>query len=66
MSVDQRQAAPPGQVPGASARSGASHRGEAISADSTNAIKLSELSKVFGHGRDAIADSKAREGAVGK
>jgi NitT/TauT family transport system ATP-binding protein len=53
MSVDQRQAAPPGTLPGASARSGASNGG-AIGADSTDAIKISELSKVFGHGRDAV------------
>ena len=54
MSVDQRQAAPPGTLPGASARSGASNGGEAIGADGTTAIRISELSKVFGHGRDAV------------
>ena len=54
MSVDQRQAAPPGQVPGASARSGTATGDEVIGADGAEAIKISELSKVFGHGRDAV------------
>jgi len=54
MSVDQRQAAPPGTLPGASARSGASSGGDVIGAEGTTAIKISELSKVFGHGRDAV------------
>ena len=54
MSVDQRQAAPPGTPLGASARSGASNGGEVIEADDTTAIKISELSKLFGHGRDAV------------
>ncbi len=54
MSIDQRQAAPPGQVPGASARSGIATGDEVIGADGTAAIKISELSKVFGHGRDAV------------
>ena len=54
MSVDQRQAAPPGVLPGASARSGASNGGDAIGAEGATAIKISDLSKVFGHGRDAV------------
>ncbi len=54
MSLDQRQAAPPGTLPGAPARSGASNGGEVIGADSTTAIRISELSRVFGHGRDAV------------
>jgi NitT/TauT family transport system ATP-binding protein len=54
MSVDQRQAAPPGVLPGASARPGTVTGDDMTGADSTNAINISELSKVFGHGRDAV------------
>jgi NitT/TauT family transport system ATP-binding protein len=54
MSIDQRQAAPPGRVPGASARSGTATGDEVIGADGTEAIKISALSKVFGHGREAV------------
>jgi len=43
MSVDQRQAAPPGRVPGASARQ-----------DPATAIQISEVSKAFGHGRSTL------------
>jgi NitT/TauT family transport system ATP-binding protein len=44
VSVDQRQATPPGRVPGASARPGSFAR----------AIEISEVSKAFGHGRGTL------------
>ena len=53
MSVDQRQAAPPGSLPGASARSG-SVTGDLDGMDNTTAIRISEVSKAFGHGRDTL------------
>ena len=53
MSLDQRQAAPPGSPPGASARSG-TPPGDLDGMDNTTAIKISEVSKAFGHGRDAL------------
>jgi NitT/TauT family transport system ATP-binding protein len=53
MSVGQRQAAPPGLVPGASAHP------EPFPVDgpdgtSTTAIQISEVSKAFGHGRSTL------------
>ena len=56
MSLDQRQinqhqAAPPGDFPGASARPGILTSDGPIGA---SAIKISEVSKVFGHGRNAV------------
>src|SRR5215813_10897637 len=59
MSLDQRQinqhqAAPPGDFPGASARPGILTSDGPIGADGTSAIKISEVSKVFGHGRNAV------------
>jgi len=53
MSVDQRQAAPPGSLPGASARSG-SVTGDPDGMDNTIAIRISEVSKAFGHGRATL------------
>ena len=53
MSVDQRQAAPPDIVPGASARSGSPARGEP-GPDGTTAIRISEVSKAFGRGRNTL------------
>jgi len=53
MSVDQRQAAPPGSLPGASARSG-SVTGDPDGMDNTTAIRISEVSKAFGHGRATL------------
>ena len=53
MSLDQRQAAPPGSHPGASARSG-TLPGDLDSMDNTTAIKISEVSKSFGYGRDTL------------
>jgi len=53
MSVDQRQAAPPGSLPGASARSG-SVTGDLDGMDNTTAIRISEVSKAFGHGRATL------------
>ena len=50
MSVGQRQAAPPELVPGASARSGPDDPAMA----GTTAIRISEVSKVFGHGRSTL------------
>jgi NitT/TauT family transport system ATP-binding protein len=45
MSLDQRQVAPPGPVPGASARP---------EETGTAAIQISEVSKAFGHGRSML------------
>ena len=54
MSLDQRQAAPPGGLPGASARSGAL-TGDALNgADNTTAISISEVSKAFGRGQTTL------------
>ena len=53
MSTVQRQAAPPGPVPGASARSAPSSHGEPGLPD-TAAIRISEVSKAFGHGRSTL------------
>jgi NitT/TauT family transport system ATP-binding protein len=53
MSVDQRQAAPPGLVPGASARSGAATPGDPA-AGGTTAVRVSEVSKTFGQGRSTL------------
>jgi sulfonate transport system ATP-binding protein len=53
MSLDQRQAAPPGLVPGASARSAPTSSGEPGLPDTT-AIRISEVSKAFGHGRGTL------------
>ena len=54
MSVDQRQAAPPGGLPGASARSGAM-TGDALNgADNTTAIAISEVSRAFGRGKTTL------------
>src|SRR5262249_12378110 len=57
MSIDQRQinhhqAAPPGDLPGASARPGTSDG--PIGVDGTTALRISDVSKVFGHGRDTV------------
>jgi NitT/TauT family transport system ATP-binding protein len=53
MSILQRQATPPGLVPGASART--EHvNGSIPEPASTTAIRISEVSKVFGRGRDAL------------
>jgi NitT/TauT family transport system ATP-binding protein len=59
MSIDQRQinhhqAAPSGDLPGASARPGTIPSDSPIGADGTTAIRISEVSKVFGHGRDTV------------
>ena len=59
MSIDQRQinhhqGAPSGDLPGASARLGTITSDGPIGADGTTAIRISEVSKVFGHGRDAV------------
>jgi NitT/TauT family transport system ATP-binding protein len=53
MSLDQRQAAPPGLVPGASARSAPGSPGEPGLPDTT-AVRISEVSKAFGHGRSTL------------
>jgi NitT/TauT family transport system ATP-binding protein len=53
MSIDQRQAAPPG-LPGASARPGTVTDDGVDGADGITAIQISEVSKVFGHGRDTV------------
>ena len=53
MSLDQRQAAPPGLVPGASARSAPSSSREPGLPDTT-AVRISEVSKAFGHGRSTL------------
>src|SRR5258708_37630072 len=53
MSLDQRQAAPPGLLRGASARSGMNGSGLAGSDDPT-AIRISEVSKAFGHGKTTL------------
>ena len=53
MSLDQRQAAPPGHLPGASARSGAL-TDSLDGADGTTAISISEVSKAFGHGKTTV------------
>ena len=49
MSIGQQQAAPPGELPGASARPGGM-----TGADGTTAIRISEVSKAFGHARDRV------------
>ena len=49
MSIGQQQAAPPGELPGASARPG-----DMTGADGTTAIRISEVSKAFGHARDRV------------
>jgi len=54
VSLDQRQAAPPGQLPGASARSGAVNGHALNGADGTTAISISEVSKAFGHGKTTL------------
>ena len=54
MSLDQRQAAPPGLLPGASARSGAVTNDALNGADGTTAISISEVSKAFGHGKTTL------------
>ena len=53
MSLDQRQAAPPELVPGASARSAPSSPREPGLPDTT-AVRISEVSKAFGHGRSTL------------
>ncbi len=53
MSLDQRQAAPPGHLPGASARSG-TMTDSLDGADGTTAISISEVSKAFGHGKTTV------------
>jgi len=53
MSLDQRQAAPPELVPGASARSAFPAPGEPGPAGPT-AIRVSEVSKAFGRGRGTL------------
>ena len=54
MSLDQRQAAPPGVLPGAPARSGAMTNDALNGADGTTAISISEVSKAFGHGKTTL------------
>jgi NitT/TauT family transport system ATP-binding protein len=53
MSLDQRQAAPPGLVPGASARSEPTSPGDP-DVPGTTAVQISEVSKAFGYGRDTL------------
>ena len=53
MSLDQRQAAPPGHLPGASARSSAM-TDSLDGADGTTAISISEVSKAFGRGKTTV------------
>ena len=53
MSIDQHQAAPPGLVPGASARPAPGTPGDPATAGTT-AIRISEVSKAFGHGRSTL------------
>jgi NitT/TauT family transport system ATP-binding protein len=50
MSLDQHQVAPPELVPGASARSGSGPPATA----GTAAVRISEVSKAFGHGRTTL------------
>jgi len=54
MSVDQRQAAPPGEFPGASARPGDLNGDGTTGADGTTAIRISDVSKAFGHGKATV------------
>jgi NitT/TauT family transport system ATP-binding protein len=54
MSVDQRQAAPPGELPGASARPGDLNGDGITGADGTTAIRISDVSKAFGHGKATV------------
>jgi len=57
MSIAQRQAAPPGYLPGAPARPGATPGhppGGAPVTDGTTAIRISEVSKAFGRGRATL------------
>ena len=53
MSLDQGQAAPPELVPGASARSAPSSPREP-GLPGTTAVRISEVSKAFGHGRSTL------------
>ena len=53
MSLDQRQAAPPGHLPGASARTGAM-TGGLPGPGNTTAIHISEVSKAFGHSQATV------------
>jgi NitT/TauT family transport system ATP-binding protein len=53
MSIGQRQAAPPEFAPGASARSEPSAPADPVS-NGTTAIRVSEVSKAFGHGRATL------------
>ena len=53
MSTVQRQAAPPELVPGASARSATSSPREP-GLPGTTAVRISEVSKAFGHGRSTL------------
>jgi NitT/TauT family transport system ATP-binding protein len=53
MSIDQRQAAPPG-LPGASARSGELNGDGMTGTDGITAIQISDASKAFGHGKDTV------------
>jgi NitT/TauT family transport system ATP-binding protein len=54
MSVGQRQAAPPGLVPGASARSEPGVPANDPAAGGTTAVQISEVSKAFGTGRGTL------------
>ena len=68
MSLDQRQAAPPGLHPGASARFGAANGDALNGADGTTAISISEVSKAFGHGKSTLLalDRVSLEVALGE
>jgi NitT/TauT family transport system ATP-binding protein len=54
VSLDQRQAAPPGALPGPSARSGAMTADALNGGDDTNAISIGEVSKAFGNGKATL------------
>jgi len=73
MSVGQRQinhheAAPPGDLPGASARPRTVQSDGPIGADGTTAVRISEVSKVFGHGRNTVhaLDRVSLDAALGE
>ncbi len=53
MSLDQHQAAPPELVPGASARPGSGPPADPA-ALGTTAVRISEVSKAYGHGRTTL------------
>jgi NitT/TauT family transport system ATP-binding protein len=68
MSIDQHQAAPPGVPPGASARRGTVAGDGMTGPEGITAVRISEVSKAFGHGKDTVhaLDRVSLEVALGE